>query len=96
MRACGKVGRRGAVRATPRRRFDDMELRWVLCSPFVEALREPSHAHNAGSRGWPSHDLRESMSRAYGQQMRELRHIRSKEGVKKTSWPCAELLELAP
>eukprot|EP00964_Phaeocystis_antarctica_P017864 scaffold9923_cov38-Phaeocystis_antarctica.AAC.2 len=26
----------------------------------------------------------------------ELRHIRSKEGVKKTSWPCPELLELAP
>eukprot|EP00964_Phaeocystis_antarctica_P099912 scaffold65673_cov48-Phaeocystis_antarctica.AAC.2 len=28
MRACGKVGRCGAVRATLRRRFDDMELRW--------------------------------------------------------------------
>ena len=42
------------------------------------------------------HDLRESMSRARGQQMKELRHIHSKEGVKKTSWSCAELLEFAP
>ena len=31
------------------------------------------------------HDLRESMSRGCGQQMRELRHIHSKDGVKKTS-----------
>jgi len=42
------------------------------------------------------HDLRESMSRAHDQQMRELRHIHSKEGVKKTSWSCAELLKFAP
>ena len=42
------------------------------------------------------HDLRESMSRARDQQMRELRHIHSKEGVKKTSWSCAELLKFAP
>ena len=56
-------------------------------------------------RSWPNlspatlhgcHDLRESMSRARGQQMKELRHIHSKEGVKKTSWSCAELLKFAP
>ena len=42
------------------------------------------------------HDLRESVSRACGQQMREMRHPHSKVGVKKTSWSCAEPLEFAP
>ena len=57
----------------------------------VQVLFQLSPATPHGCR-----ELRESMSRACGQQMRELRHIRSKEGVKKTSWPCAELLEFAP
>jgi len=42
------------------------------------------------------HEHFESVSRAWAQQVRELRHTRFKEEVKKTSWSSAEPLEFAP
>eukprot|EP00964_Phaeocystis_antarctica_P060151 scaffold35840_cov41-Phaeocystis_antarctica.AAC.1 len=72
-----------------------------ICAPFFGEAG-PAYKHSVLAEAGHEeatlhgcHDLRESMSRARGQQMKELRHIHSKEGVKKTSWSCAELLEFA-
>ena len=73
-----------------------------ICAPFFGEAG-PAYKHSVLAEAGHEeatlhgcHDLRESMSRARGQQMKELRHIHSKEGVKKTSWSCAELLKFAP